>query len=162
MTATITSLTALAGVAIQPVARRLETAVPIQGRDNTGGLVGLLVLGGGLALAALTADLRETWLLIPCAIVLGSAYGICLVAGLLEVGRLAPEGALAALTATYYAFTYLGFAAPYLLALAGNIVHYAVLLLIASGLAVLTAVMVRQAAREPELSQTRLSHQPPP
>src|SRR5207248_6778965 len=74
LTAAITALTALAGVAIQPVARRLEASA----RDQAGGLLGLLVLGAGLGLAALTTDVRETWLLVPCAIVLGSAYGLCL------------------------------------------------------------------------------------
>jgi hypothetical protein len=69
------------------------------------------------------------------------------VAGLLEVQRLAPEGALASLTATFYAFTYLGFAAPYLLAVAANATSYAVLLVMASGLAIFTALMVGGAAR---------------
>jgi hypothetical protein len=112
-------------------------------------MLGLLVLAGGLGLAALTADLRETWLLVPCAIVLGSAYGLCLVAGLLEVQRLAPERALGALTATYYAFMYLGFAAPYLLSVAADVASYATLLLITSGLALVTAALVRQGARHP-------------
>ena len=94
-TAAITSLTALAGVAIQPVARRLETNPPTRARHGAGAMLGLLVLAGGLVLAALTADIGDPWLLVPCAIVLGSAYGLCLVAGLMEVGRLAPDGALA-------------------------------------------------------------------
>jgi MFS family permease len=144
LTAAITSLTALAGVLIQPLARRLETGP----RSQAGALVGLIVLAAGLALAALAADVRESWLLFPCAIVLGSAYGLCLVAGLLEVQRLAPPRALAGLTATFYVFTYLGFAAPYLMTLAADTVSYAVLLLIASGLALSTAVVVRQAGRE--------------
>ncbi|HET6868496.1 MAG TPA: MFS transporter [Solirubrobacteraceae bacterium] len=132
LTAAITSLTALAGVMIQPLARRFEA----------GALLGLIVMGGGLVLAAVAADARETWLLFPCAIVLGSAYGLCLVGGLLEVQRLAPPGALAALTATFYVFTYLGFAAPYLMTVAAPAAGYAVLLLIASGLVFLTAALV--------------------
>jgi Major Facilitator Superfamily len=145
VTAAITSLTALAGVAIQPVARRLETGT----RPHAGGALGLLVLAGGLAIASVAAGLREMWLLVPCAVVLGSAYGLCLVAGLLEVQRLAPERAVARLTATYYACTYLGFAAPYLLALAAGAVSYAVLLLITAALAVLTAAVVAGASRNP-------------
>lgn len=133
LTATITCLTALAGVMIQPVARRFEA----------GALVGLMVMGAGLVLAAFAASTRETWLLFPCAILLGSAYGLCLVAGLLEVQRLAPPGALAALTATFYVFTYLGFAAPYLMTVAATAASYAVLLLIASGLAFFTAALIK-------------------
>ena len=89
-TAAITSLTALAGVAIQPVARRLETNPPTRARHGAGAMLGLLVLAGGLVLAALTADIGDPWLLVPCAIVLGSAYGLCLVAGLMEVGAWHP------------------------------------------------------------------------
>jgi hypothetical protein len=144
LTAGVTALTALCGVLIQPLARRLDMGA----RDHAAGLLGLLVLAGGLALAALTAEVRQDWLLFPCAIVLGSAYGLLLVAGLLEVQRLAPERALAALTATFYVFTYLGFAAPYLLAVAANATSYALLLLIVSGLALVTLVVVGAAARE--------------
>lgn len=143
LTAAVTSVTALAGVLIQPVARRLEAGA----RSHAGAMVGLIVLAGGLVLAALAAEQQENWLLFPCAIVLGSAYGLSLVAGLVEVQRLAPDRALARLTATYYVFTYLGFAAPYLLAVAAHAASYAVLLLIMSGLALVTALVVRQGAR---------------
>jgi hypothetical protein len=143
LTAAVTSLTALASVLIQPLALRLDAGQ----RDHAAGTVGLTVLTAGLAFAALTAETGENWLLFACAIVFGSAYGLCLVAGLLEVQRLAPQGALASLTATFYAFTYLGFAAPYLLAVAANATSYAVLLVMASGLAILTALMVGGAAR---------------
>lgn len=51
------------------------------------------------------------------------------------------------LTAGYYAITYMGFAAPYLMTLASGATSYAVLLLIASGLAVLTAGVVRHGAQ---------------
>jgi hypothetical protein len=137
LTATITCLTALAGVMIQPIARRFEAGAP----------PGLIVMGIGLALAALAAQARQDWLLFPCAIVLGSAYGLCLVAGLVEVQRLAPTRAVAGVTATFYVFTYLGFAAPYLMTVAARAASYAVLLLIASGLAFLTAAVVGQAHR---------------
>lgn len=132
LTAAITCLTALAGVLIQPVARRFDA----------GALLGLIVMGAGLVLAAFAAEARETWLLFPCALVLGSAYGLCLVGGLLEVQRLAPSGSLAGLTATFYVFTYFGFAAPYLMTVAATATSYAVLLLIASGLAFLTAAVI--------------------
>jgi predicted MFS family arabinose efflux permease len=141
VTAGITALTALAGVLIQPVARRLEDG----SRGHAGAALGLLVLACGLAFGALTADTRELWLLVPCAIVFGAAYGLCLVAGLLEVQHLAPEGAVAGLTATFYAFSYIGFAAPFVLALAANAASYSVLLLITCVLATLTAGFVRWA-----------------
>ncbi len=106
------------------------------------------MLVGGLALGAVTAGARDTWMLVPCAIVLGSAYGLCLVAGLVEIQRLADQGALARLTAAYYALTYLGFAAPYLLALGSHLASYSILLAITAALAMSTAAHVtRRASR---------------
>ncbi len=52
VTAAITSLTALAGVLIQPMARRLDA----HATSNRAGIVGLRVLGSGLVLAAATAQ----------------------------------------------------------------------------------------------------------
>ena len=149
ITAGITSLTALTGVLIQPFARRLEA----RRGWSTGALPGMLVLSLGLALAAETSASRQTWLLVPNAIVLGAAYGLCLVAGLLEVQRLAPERSLGSVTSIYYAMTYTGFAAPYLLALASNVASYQTLLLIMCLLAALTTGIVGcrvQRARVPD------------
>jgi len=70
------------------------------------------------------------------------AYGLCLVAGLLEVHRIAHGDGLAALTAAYYALTYLGFAAPFLLAVAAHLTSYPILLLITAALALSTACLV--------------------
>lgn len=138
ITATITALCALAGVLIQPLARRLDASAQ-GGRAAT---LGLLVLAAGLGLAAVTAQSGQTWLLVPCAVVLGGAYGLCLVAGLVEVQRLADRRTLAGLTAAYYALTYLGFAAPFLLALAAHLASYPVLLTITGALALATAALV--------------------
>jgi hypothetical protein len=131
--AAITALTAFSGVAVQPVGRRL---------GPNARLAGLLVLAAGLGLAAVTVAAGLVWLLVPCAIVLGCAYGLSLVAGLVEVQRLAGEDGLARLTAVFYAFTYLGFAAPYLLALGAHVAGYALLLALAAVLALATAALV--------------------
>lgn len=144
LTAAITCLTALAGVLVQPLARRLEAV----GHSHAVGPLGLLVLSAGLALAALTAAAGETWLLVPSGLLLGAAYGLCLVAGLLEVQHLAPAGSLGTLTARYYAITYTGFAAPYLLALASHVAGYPSLLLITCALAALTATGIRLVSPE--------------
>jgi MFS family permease len=131
--AAITALTAFSGVLVQPLARRLE---------HLAGVAGLLVLAAGLSLAAVTAEAQLVWLLVPCAIVLGCAYGLCLVAGLVEVQRLAAGHDLARLTAAFYAFTYIGFAAPYLLALGAHVAGYDVLLAGTAALALVTAAVV--------------------
>jgi MFS family permease len=146
--AVVTTLTALAGVLIQPLARRLEA----HAASNRAGIVGLTMTGGGLVLAAATAQAQQPWLLLPCAIVLGCGYGLCLIAGLVEVQRLAHDDGLAGLTAAFYTLAYLGFAAPYLLALAAHVAGYPVLLLITAGLALSTAAIVARGSAEPTAS----------
>lgn len=140
--AAVTALCALAGVAAQPLARRLDVHVS----RSRAALVGLLVLVGGLALSALATATHQLWLLFPCAIVLGAAYGLCLVAGLVQVQRLAPAEGLARLTAIFYVLTYIGFAAPNILALASHLAGYPTLLSVTAGLALLTAGAVHFAA----------------
>jgi hypothetical protein len=130
-------------VLIQPVARRLEARA---GGVNAG-TVGLGVVCAGLVLSAGAAQAGQIWMLVPCGLVLGAAYGLILVAGLLEVQRLAQDGGLAGLTAAFYVLTYLGFAAPYLLALASHAVGYPLLLTVTAALAAVTAMLVQRNTR---------------
>jgi hypothetical protein len=132
LTAAITAVRAVAGIMIQPFARHLDR------RGHRTAVAGLLVMAAGLALGAVTAQDRHSWLLVPSAIVLGSAYGLCLVAGLAEIQRLAGDRALAGLTAAFYALAYLGFAAPYLLSAGAHLASYTTLLAITDGLALRT------------------------
>ncbi|HEY6522640.1 MAG TPA: MFS transporter [Solirubrobacteraceae bacterium] len=145
LTAVVATVTAMAGVLIQPVARRLDA----QAAGNRAATLGLAVVVAGLVLSAFTVHEHRTWLLVPSAIVLGMGYGLCLVAGLVEVQRLAHPEALAGLTAIYYVLTYIGFAVPFVLALAAHLTGYATLLLVTAGLALVTAVWVRLQARAP-------------
>ncbi len=145
LTAVVATVTAMAGVLIQPVARRLDA----QAAGHRAATLGLAVVVVGLVLSAFTVHEHRTWLLVPSAIVLGMGYGVCLVAGLVEVQRLAHPEALAGLTAIYYVLTYIGFAVPFVLALAAHLTGYATLLLITAGLALVTAVWVRLQARAP-------------
>jgi hypothetical protein len=120
-------------------------------RGANAGTVGLFVACAGLLLSAVAAQARQIWLLVPCGLVLGAAYGLILVAGLLEVQRLAEDGGLAGLTAAFYVLTYLGFAAPYLLALASHVAGYPLLLTLTAALALGTAmVLSRRVDRRPE------------
>jgi MFS family permease len=142
LTATITMLCALAGVVVQPLARRLDVGAT----RSRAAQAGLLVTVVGLGLGAFTAHEHESWLLAPSAVVLGAAYGLCLVAGLVEVQRLADHQSLAGVTAIFYAVSYLGFAAPYLISTAAGSVSYPILLLIAAALALGTAALVTHEA----------------
>jgi hypothetical protein len=81
----------------------------------------------------------DAWpLLVPVALLLGVAYGLCLAAGLTMVGLLAAPTARGALTGTFYACAYLGFGAPLLLSVLGGADGFAVPL---GQLAVVVAVV---------------------
>jgi MFS family permease len=138
-------LTLGAGLLVQPVARRMS------GRH-----VRLVVVAGlgavvvGLGVAALAAWLADPVLALVAAVILGAGYGLCLVFGLTEVSRIAGEGQLAGLTAVFYALTYVGFTAPYILALLEHVAALPVLLIALAVLAAVTLVAVRtESARTP-------------
>jgi MFS family permease len=149
LTAAVSALTALCGVLIQPLGRRLDA----RGRGNRAATAGLAVLAAALMLAALAAHERQVWLLVPGALLFGSAYGLCLVAGLIEVHRIASPDALAGLTAVYYMLAYLGFAVPSLLVLAAHLAGYPVLLAITAALALGTAALVTAQAQGQKTDQ---------
>ena len=156
VTGAVTALTALAGVLIQPAARALDA---FRSRWSVGA-IGLLVCAAGLVLGAYAVQDGLLWLLAPCAAVLGCAYGLCLVSGLIEVGRLARPEAVGSLTAVYYALAYLGFATPYLLTLASPLAGYRTLLLIVAAMALTSAAVVaapadHDAPREAAAERTR-------
>jgi dipeptide/tripeptide permease len=94
---------------------------------------------------------------VVAAVVLGSGYGCCLVSGLLQTQRIAPAGELAGLTAVYYALTYVGFAAPVVLALLAHLVPYPALLLGMAGLAAATLAVALTGSRQ----EAGLSARPP-
>lgn len=100
-----------AGFAIQSVGRRID-------RPGTarGAVVALLVLAVGMVLAALAATMLTIWLALVAAAVLGCGYGMAMIAGLLEVQRIAARKHLAGLSAVFYSVTYLGFIVPAVLA----------------------------------------------
>ncbi|MBO0692852.1 MAG: MFS transporter [Acidimicrobiaceae bacterium] len=144
LVAAVTATCALAGVFVQPLARRLDSEV----RPGGAAPAGLVVLVAGLVLAAVTTESGNVWLLFPCAVVFGGAYGLCMVAGLVQVQRLAPPGGLARFTVVYYALAYVGFAAPYALALGAHVADYPTLLSLTAVLALVTAAAIGWAPRE--------------
>jgi dipeptide/tripeptide permease len=96
---------------------------------------------------------RRTAWLGPAAVLLGTGWGssqftpmLLVLAGLAEVQQLADGRALAGVTAAYYALTYFGFAAPFLLGLAAHVASYPLLLSITAALALATAPMVARGA----------------
>jgi MFS family permease len=105
----ITTITVASGIAVQPLARRLEARYRLAGE-----IAGLAcaAVGAGVAIAVIGASSRAG--AVGCAVAFGLAYGLCLVSGLRECERLAARGEHGAVVACFYALTYLGFGAPYL------------------------------------------------
>jgi hypothetical protein len=140
----MTALAFAAGVAVQPLARRLAAA-------STGNVAGLLCAAAGTGLGAAAAFGGNRILAGIAAVLLGLAYGLCLVSGLRQAERLAGPEDRGAVVACYYALAYVGFAAPYLAAglgpVAGKAGALAVMAGIAAALAVWTAAAALMAGR---------------
>jgi hypothetical protein len=126
------------GVIAQPMTRRLEPAIAAR--------LGLVIGAGGIALGAFAVASQTPVVLLAVAPILGAAYGVCVTAGLHTVQRLARPDARGGITGLYYVLTYLGFAAPYLLALATRIVAPVVALGVTAAVAVAAALVLPRSA----------------
>jgi MFS family permease len=140
-TGAITGFGALAGVLVQPAGRRL--------REERGAALGLGLGVAGLALATVAVTTAGAVLLVIVTLLLGCAYGLCLTAGLRMVETLSAPGERGALTGIYYALTYVGFAAPYLLAAVASWTEWTVALGAAAILAALTAAWLLVRTTQP-------------
>jgi MFS family permease len=112
ITGLVAGVTLLTGVFAQPLGRRLGAV--------RAGPVGLVIGAVGLGLSLVGVATGVWALLIPVALLLGVAYGLCLAAGLTMVAQLATPTARGALTGTFYACAYLGFGVPLLLSVLGG------------------------------------------
>jgi MFS family permease len=131
--AVIATLTALAGIAVQPLAAQLSARGP---RRLLAGSLGIVV--AGMLIAAMAAATTQPILVVGAALVLGAGYGCCQVCGLGEVQRLASPDRLAGMTAAYQCLSYLGFALPFVLAAVASTVSPPAGLLVLATLAALT------------------------
>ena len=139
----LTGITLGTGVLVQPVARRLDDRRPL-----LAGHVGLGCLLVALAIGLVALEADSVWLMMIAGPVFGAAYGCGLVSGLREVERLAPPDERGAVVAVFYALTYLGFFAPYLLgAVAGLGLGADGALVVAVVVAVASLVTVTAAGR---------------
>lgn len=96
------------GVAVQVVARRA-------GWGPRAGIVGAILAAVGFAIAARTDAHPGVVLFVVTSVALGSAYGLCLRAGLVDVETLTPPEHRGVTVGIYYVCTYLGFGLPVLL-----------------------------------------------
>jgi MFS family permease len=139
----MTGVTLGIGAAIQSVGRRLEAASP-----GRAAVVGLVAATAGLGVAARTASSPSLPGVLLSMVLLGSAYGLCLVGGLAAAGRLADAGTRGTLVGWFYAWAYVGFAAPFLVAWLTRFIEMPTVLLGGSAIAAVSAVGVaRELAR---------------
>ena len=127
-----TGLTALAGIAAQPLAKAA--------RGRSGGRllpVSMVFVLAGIGCAAWAAATLSPLLVVLAAIVLGIGYGMTQFAGLAEVQHIADPRSLGSATAMYQVLSYIGFAFPFLMSLATSQWHVSApdLLLILLGVA---------------------------
>ncbi|MFD6090919.1 MFS transporter [Oerskovia sp. NPDC060338] len=119
----LTVLTLGTGAAVQPFVKGINV--------RTGGraiVVGMVLMLVGMVLAATNGAVLSPVLGGVAAVTLGAAYGICVVAGLIEVQAIATPTDLAGLTGVYYSLSYVGFLLPVVLAGATALAGYTVLL----------------------------------
>jgi Major Facilitator Superfamily len=127
-------VTLAAGVIAQPITRRFEPAIAAR--------LGLVAGAVGLALGTFAVASQTSVVLLVVAPILGAAYGVCMTAGLHSVQRLARPDARGGITGLYYVMTYIGFSAPYLLALATRITSPTVALGVTTAAAAAVALIL--------------------
>ncbi|MGB8405004.1 MAG: MFS transporter [Mycobacterium sp.] len=122
-TSGLTVLTLACGVLVQPIARRLD--------DHSSAravVVSMVLMSLGVFAAVATAITQSPIAAVLVAVLLGSAYGIAIVSGLLEIQRIAEPDELAAISGIYYALAYVGFLLPAVLASLAHYVSYPAML----------------------------------
>lgn len=126
----LTVLTLACGVLIQPVARLLDD------RSTARAIVVSMALMAVGVFGAVTAAVTGSAIVgVLVAIVLGSAYGIAIVSGLLEIQRIAEPDELAGMSGVYYAIAYCGFLLPAVLASLARYFSYPAMLTVVGVLA---------------------------
>jgi MFS family permease len=146
----MTALAFIAGVAVQPLARGLEARW--LHAASVGGLA-CAAAGAGVSVAAVMSDGRT--LAGAGAVLLGLAYGLCLVSGLRQAELLAGPRDRGAVVACYLALSYLGFGTAYAVAALDSVVGRAgAFVALAGTAAALTAWMGWQSRRSLVLSRS--------
>ena len=118
----------------------------------TGGraiVVGLGLMSLGMALGVAAALTADPILAFVVAIVLGLAYGICVVAGLILVQAIAEPDDLAGITGVYYSLAYSGFLLPTVLAALLPVLDYSLSLAGVAAICLTCLGAVARAANRP-------------
>ncbi|WP_462398427.1 MFS transporter [Corynebacterium falsenii] len=135
--ALVTALALALGFSIQQVSHWY-----IRPNNSRAQQIGLVIVIIGMIIAAWTAKVGSIAGTIVVAVLLGTAYGICLITGLTEVQRIAGPDDLGGLTAVFYAFTYIGFFFPMILTRLSEWFTYPIMLGFGAVMAALALVVV--------------------
>ena len=128
------ALTLGAGIIVQTIARHHDW-----GRQAGSAGAGLAALG--YCLVAAGGAHPPLALFVVCALTLGTAYGLCLRSGLLDLETLAPPASRGTLTGIFYVGTYLGFGLPVLLVVLEPSLGPSIPMLVLAALAAMVAVI---------------------
>jgi FtsH-binding integral membrane protein len=104
------------------------------------GVIGAGLAAAGFAIAAVAGAQMGLATFVLCALVLGSAYGLCLGQGLQDVERLAPRHARGLVTGLFYVVSYSGFALGFVLNTYEDSIGPSTPLLVLAALAAVTAL----------------------
>ena len=130
-----------AGVVAQGLARRFVWG-------PKAGIVAASIAGVGFLIAGFGGQSPPVWLFIVATLCLGTAYGMALREGLLDVETYAPPARRGTTLGIYYIFTYVGFAIPvlfsWMLPVTGYVAPLVVLGVLALGSASIRAVQIRR------------------
>ncbi|MFA3896093.1 MFS transporter [Rhodococcus qingshengii] len=141
------ALTLGAGILVQTAARHRNWGLQA-------GTVGAALAALGYCLVAVGGAHPALGLFIVCALVLGTAYGLCLREGLLDLESLAPPASRGALTGIFYVGTYLGFGLPVLLVVIEPTMGPSLPLVILAAVAAVVAVVRFRRLRSTQASSS--------
>ena len=128
-------------------------AAPLQRPLGSWTALAAVLLGvGGYLTAMAGASSGSPLLLLLSSLLLGSGGGLALAAGLAMTARLARPGRRGALSAVFLGCAYVGFGAPYVVAVAAEASRVEVPLAVAAGLAALLALRLLVATRRGQTS----------
>lgn len=135
-------VTLACGAGVQPFVPRLAQAVG--GRQA---VVGLGLVTVATLLLALDVRLGSVVLALVAAALLGTAYGICILTGLVETQALADPERVAGLTGVYYSLIYIGFLIPVVLSELVRVASEDLLLVVVAAVCAASAVGVARGLR---------------
>ena len=130
------------GAGVQPFVPRLATLV--RGRQ---GVLGLVLTALATLLLAVDVGLGSVLVALAAAALLGLAYGICILTGLVETQALADPDRVAGPTGVYYSLIYVGFVLPVVLSGLARVASEAALLVLVAVVCLACAGLVERGLR---------------